>query len=186
MEQLSDFVPSRLLVEITVQENFVPFVFSSQFQTTPAWSVNANVMRSAGSPDQCTSNVPGVTGMVKKVLLALPLARELLMRPPRERLHVMGFVFGAEVVRMRWLITKVKSPFESAGTECAPVPVGRAGAMLVVVARGRLLGSGVVMAIGARAVGSGMGGAGRSEDGRDATGLVGMGPISFKAVAADE
>lgn len=83
MEQLSDLVPSRLLVEMTVQKNFVPFVFSSQSQMTLAWSVNANVMRSAGSPDQWTSNVPGVTGMVKKVLLALPLAMELLVRPSR-------------------------------------------------------------------------------------------------------
>lgn len=83
MEQLSDLVPSRLLVEMVAQENFVPRVFSSQSQTTLAWSVNANVMRSAGSPDQWTSNVPGVTGMVKKVLRALPLARELLICPPR-------------------------------------------------------------------------------------------------------
>lgn len=83
MEQLSDLVPSRLLVEVIMQENFVPFVFSSQFQTTLAWSVKANVIRSVGSPDQWTSNVPGVTGMVKKVLLALPLAIQLLVCPAR-------------------------------------------------------------------------------------------------------
>lgn len=74
---------------------------------------------------------------------------------------------------MRWLIKKVKSPFQSAGTECAPEPVARGGAILVVVARGRVLDTGI-------------GGAGRSEAGRGATDFVAMGPISLKAFNAEE
>lgn len=68
--------------------------------------------------------------------------------------------FVDEVVCMRWLIRKLKSPFQSTGTECAPVPVARGVAMLVVVARGRMLGSGIVVATGGRVLGSRMGGAG--------------------------
>lgn len=74
---------------------------------------------------------------------------------------------------MRWLIKKLKLPSQSAGAECAPEPVARGGAILVVVARGRVLGTG-------------MGGAGRSEAGRVATGPVAMGPIASKADNAEE